>query len=117
MKKFLIALSLVTAFLFATGCDIDVNLTAVAKAELIDANSGTITPTQTMSFGPYTHYSLTDAELEAIFLTLIKGNGTRFTSASLFIDYQDNITGQLQRSEEYGVLYEYGHYSFVLMTY
>lgn len=117
MKKFLIALSIIAAFLFTTGCSGDVSLTVLAKADLIDANSGIITPTKTMSFGPYRHYALADYELEAIFVTLIKGNSASFTSASLYLDFQDEYTGQMVRSEEYGVLYEGGHYSFVLMTY
>ena len=117
MKKFLIALSLITAFLFTTGCGGDVNVTIVARAELITP-SMEIVPTQTLSFGPYTHYSLADYELEDIFKTLIKGNRTDFTSASLYLEYMDDISGRALRSEEYGVVPEgNGRYSFVLMTY
>lgn len=118
MKRFLIALSLITAFLFTTGCGGDVNMTVIANAELINANTGDITPTQKITFGPYTHYSLTDRELEQIFVELIKGNRMEFSSASLYLEFLDNITNQHLRSEEYGVLPEgNGRYSFVLMTY
>lgn len=118
MKKILLALSLVTAFLFATGCDYDVNITVLAKAELINAGTGEIIPTQTLTFGPYTHYSLTDSELDMIFKNLIKGSSMQFTSASLYLDFLDNITNKPIRSEEYGVLPQGGgRYSYALMTY
>ena len=118
MKKFLIALSMAAALLIMGACDYDVNVTVIAKADLINASTGDIVQTQTLTFGPYTHYSLTDAELENIFVKLVKGNNMDFTSASLFLDYLDNITNQHLRSEEYGVLPQGGgHYSFVLMTY
>lgn len=117
MKKILLALTLLAAFLLPTSCDFDTNITVAARAELITPSMD-IVPTQTLTFGPYTHYTLSNYEIEDIFKTLIKGSSTDFTSASLYLEYMDNITGQPLRNEEYGVVPEgNGHYSFVLMTY
>jgi hypothetical protein len=116
MKRFLIALSLITALLFTTGCG-DTNIVVFAHADLITPGMD-IVQTETLNFGPYSNYTLSNHEIEEIFNTLIKGTRVEFTSASLFLEYHDVITGQPLRSEEYGVVLEAnGRYSFVLMTY
>lgn len=116
MKKILIALSLIAAFLFTSGCG-EANVVVFAHADLITPGMEIVT-TETLNFGPYSHVTLSDYEINDVFTTLIKGNPTQFTSASLFLEYHDVITGQALRSEEYGVMPEgNGRYSYVLMTY
>ena len=116
MKKLLIALSLITTFLFTTGCG-DANIVVFAHADLITPGME-IVKTETLNYGPYSSYTLSNHEIEEIFNSLIKGTRVEFTSASLYLDYTDLITGQPLRSEEYGVVPEAnGRYSFVLMTY
>ena len=116
MKRFLIALSLIGALLMANGCG-DANIVVFGRAELITPGLE-IVSTETLNFGPYSNHTLSNYELDDIFKTLIKGNRTEFTSASLFLEYSDFITGQSLRSEEYGVVPEgNGRYSYVLMTY
>ena len=109
-------MSLIAAFLFTSGCG-DANIVVFGRAELITPGME-IVQTETLNFGPYSNYTLSNHEIEEIFNTLIKGNRVEFTSASLFLEYTDFITGQSLRSEEYGVVPESnGRYSFVLMTY
>ena len=116
MKRILIALSLITAFLFTTGCG-DANIVVFARADLITPAMD-IVQTETLNFGPYSNYTLSNHEIEEIFNTLIKNKRVDFTSASLYLEYTDLFTSQSLRTEEYGVVVEgNGRYSFVLMTY
>lgn len=119
MKKLLLALSLAAAMLFSTtSCDIDVNITVSAYAELIDTGLE-ITPTQTFSFGPFSHYYLSEAEINDIFIVLIKSTNKDFTTADLFLQYTDNITRRELKIEHYGVVVDgtTGRYVYELMDY
>jgi hypothetical protein len=117
MKKLILAISLVAAVLFSTtSCDIDVNVTVNAYAELMDLGSDVPVPTQTLSFGPFTHTYLSEPEVESIFLTLIKNSSKNFTAADLFLQYVDNIVGTELKMEHYGVVVQGdGRFEFILM--
>ena len=117
MKKLLLAISLVATLFFTSGCDIDINITVKAKADLIYPSLD-MARTQEIPFGPFTHYNLSYSEIDSIFRTLIKGNNTDFTSAWLYLEYYDNISGAGLRAEEYGVVIDAdGRYSYELMEY
>ena len=119
MKKLIATALIAVAALFSNSCDFDINVSVEANAELIDAGFNVIYSSPAARFGPYSHYYLTDLELEDIFLHLIKGIDANFTSAVLYLNYYDNVTGQSVRSEEYGVLYssKTGRYEFDKITY
>lgn len=104
MKKLLLAFSLSAALLFsATSCDIDVNITVSARAELIDGNTGTITAIPPVSFGPYSHTYLSEAEIAEIFAYLVRGYTAPYVVADLYLVYKDNILGT-QKEEHYTVI-------------
>lgn len=104
MKKLLLALSILAVAAFTTSCDIDVNVTVNAYAELMDLGSDVPVPTETLSFGPFTHVYLSDSEVETIFRTLIKNSTKNFTTADLFLQYVDNVLGTELKVEHYGVI-------------
>lgn len=114
MKKLLLALSIALVALFTTSCDIDINVTVNAYAELMDLGSEVPVPTETLSFGPFTHTYLSQGEVETIFRTLIKNSSKNFTAADLFLQYVDNIVGKELKTEHYGVVVQ-GDGSFDIM--
>lgn len=115
MKKLILALSLAAAMLFSTtSCDIDINVTVNAYAELMDLGSDVVVPTETLSFGPFSHTYLSEGEVETIFRTLIKNSTKNFTTADLFLQYVDNIVGTELKVEHYGVIVQ-GDGSFDIM--
>ena len=104
MKKLLLAISVAVLALFATSCDIDINVTVNAYAELNIIGEETFVNTETLSFGPFSHYYLSDSEIESIFRTLIKNSNKNFTTAILYLQYVDNITRSVHKLEEYSVV-------------
>lgn len=117
MKRLLLAISAgIVALLCATSCDIDINVTVNAYAELMDLGSDVPVPTETLSFGPFTHYSLSEGEVDSIFRTLIKNSSKNFTAADLFLQYVDNIAGRELKTEHYGVVVQgNGQFDILLM--
>lgn len=114
MKKLLLALSIAAAALFTSSCDIDINVTVNAYAELMDLGSDVPIPTETLSFGPFTHTYLSIGEVETIFRTLIKNSSKNFTTADLFLQYVDNIVGSELKTEHYVIIVQ-GDGSFDIM--
>lgn len=117
MKKLILALSLAAAMLFSTtSCDIDINVTVNAYAELMDLGSDVVVPTETLSFGPFSHTYLSEGEVETIFRTLIKNSTKNFTTADLFLQYVDNIVQTELKMEHYGVVVQGdGRFEYILM--
>lgn len=118
MKKLLIAVSLAVTALMASGCGTPVqtvntiNMMVSARVELNSA-TGEIIPTETHSFGPYSHYNLSEYELTRIFKSLVRGSLVNYTTAFLILDY----SGAPQKHEEYGALVVDGElYLVLLMT-
>lgn len=107
MKKLLLAFSLSAALLFSTtSCDIDINVTVNAYAELNIIGQDEPVNTPTLGFGPFSHVYLSESEIQSIFATLIKNSNKNFQTAFLYLQYVDNITQTELKLEEYGVVVE-----------
>ena len=81
-----------------------------ARAEL-NTTAGDIVSTDTRTFGPYSHYTLSDYELASIFRTLVKNTTVNYTTAFLILEY----AGAPQKHEEYGIMAVGGEYYSVLL--
>ena len=117
MKKLILALSLAAALLFSTtSCDIDINITVNAHADLYDLGSEVPIRTETIGFGPFSHTYLSEAEVDVIFRNLIQNSTKNFTTADLFLLYVDNIMGAELKMEHYGVVVQGdGRFEYMLM--
>ena len=113
MKRVLALLSLVCGLVLASACHYDVNLSVKADAEFTYPN-GDIIRTNPVLYEGFHHNSLTDNDLEEIFIDLAKNVKATFTAAVLHLELYDEIGGKYLREENYGVVYnsQTGHYDF-----
>ena len=113
MKRVLALLSLVCALFLASACHYDVNLSVKADAELTYA-SGNIIRIDPVLYEGFHHNSLTDNDLEEIFIDLIKNVNDNFMTGVLHLELYDEIGGKFLREENYGVVpnSQTGHYDF-----
>ena len=113
MKRVLALLSLVCALFVASACHFDVNLSVRADATLTYAN-GDLIRIDPVLYEGFHHKSLTDNDLEDIFIDLTKHVQDNFTSAVLHLAIYDEISGKYLRDEDYAVVYDSrtGHYAF-----
>lgn len=113
MKRVLALLSLVCALLVAGSCHYDVNLSIQADVQLLYF-SGPPVRIGPVLYEGFHRNSLTDKDLEDIFLDLTQKVKPEFNSAILHLEIFDEIGGKPLRDETYGVVYDNhtGHYSF-----
>ena len=113
MKRVLALLSLVCALLAVSACHFDVNLSVDADATLFYPDA-TVIPVGPAHFENFHRKSLTEYDLEDIFISLTKHVDDTFTSAVLHLAIYDEISGKYLRDEDYGVVYNAhtGHYDF-----
>ena len=113
MKRVLALLSLVCALFVTSACHFDVNLSVDADATLFypDASVISVGPAH---FENFHHKSLTEYDLEDIFISLTKNVNDTFTSAVLHLAIYDEISGKHLRDENYSVVFDTrtGHYAF-----
>ena len=113
MKRVFALLSLVCALFVASACHFDVNLSVRADATLTYAN-GDLIRIDPVLYEGFHHKSLTDNDLEDIFIDLTRNVSDSFTTAVLHLAVYDEISGKHLRDETYGVVYNThsGHYDF-----
>ena len=113
MKRVLALLSLVCALFVASACHFDVNLSVDADATLFYPDASVI-PVGPAHFENFHRKSLTEYDLEDIFISLTKHVDDTFTSAVLHLAIYDEISGKHLRDENYSVVYDTrtGHYAF-----
>ena len=114
MKRLLILLSLACALFIVSACSYDVNLSVEADAELYyfeHAKPIILGPTLYEGFH---HKSLTDNDLEEIFLDLTKDAKDNFSAAYLHLRLYDEIGGKFVGEETYSVVFDsrVRHYVF-----
>ena len=102
MKRVLFILSLVAALFVASACSYDTNLSVKASAKLFSGYKEIPIPlTQVDRIFHSEHFS--DMDLEYIFSYVIKGSNIDFTSAVLYLEVSDNISGEHLWDEAYGI--------------
>ena len=113
MKRVLTLLALVLALLTVSACHFDVNLSIDASAE-ITYNNGDHVRIDPVTFEGFHHNTLTDSELEQIFVDLTRNVNPDFMTAVLHLAIFDSFSGSHLRDEDYGVVYNShtGHYDF-----
>lgn len=113
MKRVLALLSLVCALFVTSACHFDVNLSVDADATLFYPDASVI-PVGPAHFENFHRKSLTDYDLEDIFISLTKHADDTFTSAVLHLAIYDEISGKYLRDENYSVVFDTrtGHYAF-----
>ena len=113
MKRALALLGLVAALFLAVGCSYDVDLSVTASADIIFDN-GDLIHVDPVTYGGFHHKSLSDADLENIFLDLTQHVVQDFRTAFLNVSLYDEIGGKHLRDETYSVIYNSrtGHYDF-----
>ena len=113
MKRVLALLSVVCALVLASACHYDVNLSVKADAELLYDGRPTVRVGPALYEGIH-HKSLTDNDLEDIFIDLTQGIADEFKAAFLHLEIYDEISGKPLRDETYGVVFDNrtGHYNF-----
>ena len=113
MKRVLALLSVVCALCLVSACHYDVNLSVQADAELLYDGKPSVRVGPTLYEG-FHHKSLTENDLEEIFIDLTRGIDDEFKTAFLHLEIYDEISGKPLRDETYGVVYDNrnGHYDF-----
>ena len=113
MKRVLALLSLVCALFATSACHFDVNLSVDADATLFYPDASVI-PVGPAHFENFHRKSLTEYDLEDIFISLTTHIDDTFTSAVLHLAIYDEISGKYLRDENYSVVYDTrtGHYAF-----
>lgn len=102
MKRVLVILSLVAALFVASACSYDTNLSVTASAELISGYKVIPIPrTQVDRVFHSNHFS--DMDLEYIFSSITRGSNIDFTSAVLYLEVFDNISGEHLWDEAYAI--------------
>jgi len=116
MKRVLALLALVCAFLAFSACSYDIELAVDASADLNYAN-GDLIHIETVTFEGFHRRSLSDNDLEEIFIDLTQNVSGDFTTAILYLSLFDDISGEHLRDETYGVVYNSrtGRYDFADM--
>ncbi|MBP5373496.1 MAG: hypothetical protein J6Y31_01105 [Bacteroidales bacterium] len=103
MKRALLLIALAIAMLFTvSSCDIDVSIRATAQAEIYYPNGSTFV-TPAMTFGPFTHRTLTQNQLRGMFEDVCRGANMDFISADFTVDLRDEITHKHLQTTLYGV--------------
>ena len=117
MRRVLTLLALAGALLAVSACHYDVNLSVDASAHVTyeDLTYIDISPSTYTGFHRKT---LTDSDLEWIFVDLTRNVNPDFKTAILHLDIFDEVSGALLRTEEYAVVYSSvtGHYDFAEMV-
>ena len=113
MNRVLALLSLVCALFVTSACHFDVNLSVDADATLFYPDASVI-PVGPAHFENFHRKSLSDYDLEDIFINLTKHVDDTFTSAVMHLAIYDEISGKQLRDEDYSVVYDTrtGHYAF-----
>ena len=102
MKRVLFILSLIAALFVTSACSYDTNLSVTASADLISGYKKIIIPrTPVERIFHSDHFS--DMDLEYIFSSITKGLNIDFTSAVLYLEVFDNISGEHLWDEAYGI--------------
>ena len=116
MKRVLALLSLVCALFVTSACHFDVNLSVDADATLFYPDASVI-PVGPAHFENFHRKSLTEYDLEDIFIDLTKHASLDFMTAVLHLEIYDVFSGKHLRDETYGVVYNAhtGHYDFADM--
>ena len=123
MRRILLLAAFLCALCFASSCYYEANLSVDATAELLYP-SGTKYSIGPVRYDGYRHNSLSDDELEYMFLDLTESfidknsENQYFSSAMLYLEIYDAVSGEHLRDEVYGVVYssQSGHYEFAEMT-
>ncbi len=112
MKRILALLSLVCALFVVSACHYHIELSVNASAELLyDGKSPEIWgPNQF----PVHHTTITESDLESLFLDLTKKADTDFKAAFLYLEIYDEIGQKPLPNKTYGVVFDSrtGRYSF-----
>jgi hypothetical protein len=116
MKRVLAFLALACALLAVSACHYDISLSVDASARVTyeDLTYVDISPS---TYTGFHRKSLTDDDLEWIFIDLTKKVKADFTTGMLHLDIYDEITGAPLRTEDYAVVYSNvtGRYEFAYL--
>ncbi len=110
MKRILVIFSLVAAFLVASSCSRETNLSVTAFVELDDIFSSYKLKDPPVRIGPVKigrvfhndHFS--DSDLEYIFKEVTKGVSSNYITAIMRLEVCDAVSGKKLRDENYGVV-------------
>jgi len=117
MKRVLTFLAILLALVAVSACNYDVNLSVDASAELTYSN-GDLVRVAPVTFESIHRKNLSDSDLENIFIELTRNVNPDFSTAILYLEIFDEISGKHLRDETYGVVYNVhtGHYDFADMN-
>ena len=113
MKRVLAFLMILGALFTVCACHFNVNLSVDASADVLYEN-GDVIHLSPVTYEGFHRSSLSDDDLEHIFIDLTQHVQPDFSSAVLHLAIFDEIKGTSLRDENYGVVYNSrtGHYDF-----